>query len=567
VNKVVSKLRIPFFLSFVIIVFIKSAMSEVIHFLGEDKKANKMTMTSVKKRGKWGKRISFSLRSVEVNPSERNDFFGDGDFQDLSFFKMSSTDEANKPRLPYLALFLKGRPSDFEIRTLKGEPAYIKNILPKPNLELPCRCLKKGDNVKLLNRRIYEKSRKRTYQIEYLGDFRGLPISRLKLYPSFYQAEKRTLKVFPQIKFSVFHKKENLKAFHKVDELLEQTEINNKYIVVGPERFFEALQTWKQWKEKQGLDIEFYALEAIGNTSKDIKNFLHKKYKKEKFTWSLLIGHEEIMPTEYVETNSHDKTPSDLKYFTMGGPRDEIPDVYYGRFVVDSIQDIESQVRKIIEFEKRSFQDRSGFNRQVGIASDEGFDPSDVEYLDQMQSPLKKSFNLKIFKFLQEKRNSTPENINKVLTKGAIWLNYIGHGEGSTWPSLNARSYHSNDVKNIKSEGRVKPIIIDVACQNGRFSYENRLGERFLNEIAGRDTSIGAVAYYGGSVDISWHPPAKMAVAINTIMAKGKHHRLGKLLFDGQMELFKNHSDKKEVTDNLKWYHLFGDPSLWIKLN
>ena len=134
------------------------------------------------------------------------------------------------------------------------------------------------------------------------------------------------------------------------------------------------------------------------------------------------------MPTEYVETNSHDKTPSDLKYFTMGGPRDEIPDVYYGRFVVDSIQDIESQVRKIIEFEKRSFQDRSGFNRQIGIASDEGFDPSDVEYLDQMQDPLKKSFNLKIFKFLQEKRNSTPENINKILTKGAIWLNYIGLG-------------------------------------------------------------------------------------------------------------------------------------------
>ena len=139
------------------------------------------------------------------------------------------------------------------------------------------------------------------------------------------------------------------------------------------------------------------------------------------------------MPTNYVKTGSHDKTPSDLGYFTMGGKRDYIPDVFYGRFVVDSIQDLEVQGSKKYQFEQGSYGDKSGYKRQIGIASDEGYDPTDVEYLKDMQEPLEKAFGMKPYKFLQEKINSTPENINKVLSKGAVWLNYIGHGEGSTW--------------------------------------------------------------------------------------------------------------------------------------
>ncbi|MEE2744581.1 MAG: C25 family cysteine peptidase [Bdellovibrionota bacterium] len=555
------------FLLLVILLFSELAQSEVVHFFDQEGRPNRMTMSSIKNRGFKGKRINFFLRSMEVNDVLANDYFVADKFQDVSFYKLSSTDEVDKPKLPYMAIFLKGKPTDFKINISRGEVSVVKDLLPKPNLELPCRCLKTGDYVKPLDWDIYKNSRKKLYEVEYLGDFKGLPISRLKLYPTLYEADRKVLKVFPNIKFNIFHRSQDLEASHKIDDLLDLARLNKKFVVVGPERFFEALVPWRDWKEKQGFEIDFFAIEEIGTRAKDVKKFLHRLYKKEKFTWSLLIGHEEIMPTEYVKTNSHDKTPSDLNYFTMGGKSDSIPDVYYGRFVVDSVQDLESQIKKIIKFESKSFEDLSGLRRQIGIASDEGYDPTDVEYLEQMQSPLKNSFNLNIYKFLQENGNSTPENINKVLTKGAVWLNYIGHGEGSTWPSLNLRSYHSNDIKNIDSEGRVKPVIIDVACQNGRFSYENRLGERFLNEFKGENALIGAVAYYGGTVDISWHPPAKMAVEINKILAKGKVNQLGKLLFEGQMELFKKHSNKSEVIDNLKWYHLLGDPSLLINLN
>jgi len=524
-----------------------------------------MTIADIKNRGFLGKRVRFSLKSANLMDSEGNKFLGDGKFTDLIFPRLKNTDEINKPRLPYLTLFMEGKPKDFIVDVREGPTKKVANILPRPNLKLPCRCLKEGDDIEPLDRKVYESAIEELYEIDYLGDFRGIEISRIKLYPSRYDGREKELIVYPTIEFSIFDKSKDIVATHEVRDLLELDSVTNKkFVVVGPERFFEALNPWKNWKEEQGFEVKLVPLEGLGQSPKDIRSFFRSEYKREAFSWALLLGHEKIMPTNYVKTDSHDKTPSDLGYFTMGGLRDNIPDVFYGRFVVDSLQDLEVQVLKTIQFEKGAYSNKSGYKRQIGIASDEGFDPTDVEYLKNMQTPLERAFGIQSYKFLQEKINSTPENINRVLNKGAIWLNYIGHGEGSTWPSLHSRSYHSNDIKSIDGKGMVKPIIIDVACQNGRFSFDNRLGERFLNETKGEDSLIGAVAFYGGSVDISWHPPAKMAVIINQILAKGKSTYLGKLLFNGQMELFKKHSTKKEVIDNLKWYHLLGDPSLRI---
>ena len=548
-----------------LILFSNQALSETIYFDESSGLNNRMTISTIKNRSFLGKRVRFSLKSASLKDSEDNKLLGEGKFTDLIFSNLKNTDEINKPRLPYLALFVEGKPSDFIVDVREGSSQTIKNILPRPNLKLPCRCLKEGDDIEPLDKKVYENERAELFEIDYLGDFRGVELSRVKLFPSRYVGRDKELIVYPNIEFSIFDKSKDIVATHEVKDLINLgADINKKFIVVGPERFFEALGPWKKWKDEEGFEIKLVPLEGLGETAKDIKSFFRSEYKKEAFSWALLLGHEEIMPTNYVKTDSHDKTPSDLAYFTMGGLRDYIPDVFYGRFVVDSLQDLEVQVLKTIQFEKGAYDNQSGYKRQVGIASDEGYDPTDVEYLKSMQTPLEKAFGIRPYKFLQEKINSTPENINKVLNQGAIWLNYIGHGEGSTWPSLHSRSYHSDDIKSIDGKGQVKPVIIDVACQNGRFSFDNRLGERFLNETKGKDLLIGAVAYYGGSVDISWHPPAKMAVIINQILAKGKSTHLGKLLFNGQMDLFKKHSTKKEVVDNLKWYHLLGDPSLRI---
>ena len=145
-------------------------------------------------------------------------------------------------------------------------------------------------------------------------------------------------------------------------------------------------------------------------------------------------------------------------------------------------------------------------------------------------------------------------------------MNYIGHGSGTSWASLNSGEYQSEDIQGIQAQVR-RPVIIDVSCQNGRFKNEGRLGERFQNEHIG-NIPIGAVAYYGGSVDISWHPPAKMAVLIAQLVAQKNIPTLGQLLLAGQLKLLKDNASVKEVKDNFTWYHLLGDPTMrlpWAK--
>ncbi|MFZ8934699.1 MAG: C25 family cysteine peptidase, partial [Bacteriovoracaceae bacterium] len=142
-------------------------------------------------------------------------------------------------------------------------------------------------------------------------------------------------------------------------------------------------------------------------------------------------------------------------------------------------------------------------------------------------------------------------------------VNYIGHGSGNSWISINRGEFHSDNVKSLKSN-IVKPIVIDVSCQNGRFNYEGRLGERFMNETR-FSKPIGAVAFYGGSVDISWHPPAVMAVKISELFAQKTIETLGDLLLQGQVELLKSYSDGDMAKENLVWYHLLGDPALRLQ--
>ena len=77
-----------------------------------------------------------------------------------------------------------------------------------------------------------------------------------------------------------------------------------------------------------------------------------------------------------------------------------------------------------------------------------------------------------------------------------------------------------------------------------------------------RGVMAGARAYYGGNVDISWHPPAVMAVGIGKARAQADYKYLGQVLLAGQLYLLETYEDLPAAIENLTWYHLQGDPSL-----
>jgi len=505
-------------------------------------------------------KIKFLIPSFKSEEDKTYGILND-EFSSVEVEGMENTKEVSKASLPYYSFIVKGAPSEFKVNLKKGKAFTVKGLRPSPARELPCRCAKDKNLDPNINIFKYEEGRG-LYTIEYLGDFRGEKLSKVTVSPAKYRNSK--FEIYPELELSLSKVKGGGINFN-TNELDSEVLANKNYLMVAASHLVKATNKLADYKRSQGFKVKVVDLKTVGKTSEKLKSFLHEEYRRNGYSFALLVGHEETMPTEYKSTSSDAETPSDTAYFTMGGSGDIIPDVFYGRIVADTEKDVLNQLKKIKEYDAKSYVQSQGRNHFVGIASDEGSNPSDVEYMESYHAEFKDVFGTKASLYLQERSNSNSRNINKALNEGAHWLSYIGHGSGDSWSSVNRGDYNSGHIKDL-NPGIVKPVIIDVACQNGRFSYEGRLGERFMNETK-NGKPIGAVAYYGGSVDISWHPPAVMAKGINKAIAKDGFNTLGEALLKGQLHLLEKYDDREAAVENLIWYHLFGDPSMKISFN
>jgi len=287
---------------------------------------------------------------------------------------------------------------------------------------------------------------------------------------------------------------------------------------------------------------------------------IKQAYTEKGIDFVIIIGDESTIPMFRVSTSGSGSTPSDLKYYTMDGATDYVPDVYASRIVAPNAASVTAQLAKSIEYEQRAWGSNKNSNRFIGIASNEGSNPSDDQYVKAIEAKFSEVLQSEIVHLWQNDRvNSNPTVLNANLNSGAGWLTYLGHGSGTSWASMNV-TYSTTHVAQMSNRASVKPIIIDVACMNGKL-VNNYLGSSFLSA---NGNAFGAVAYYGGSVNISWHPPAVMAQGIAFEHLTKHYTHLGQALLAGQLYLAGKWTRQEEVIDNFEWYHLQGDPGLNI---
>ncbi len=459
----------------------------------------------------------------------------------------------NSPQVLGKSYLLKGHPSDFTVKVQMGDEARLIGVIPPLVPKYPCRCEEKQA---IRWQRPGKKDRVTSYRLEFLGDFRGIPLTKLTLFPM-HTENGRNLLVYPRAVYQVLGRK--TVSLFNWQQSWSSTRAGKDMLLIGRQDLLKAMAPWKKRRQAEGLTIREISFKSDTMELAQLQAEVHKAYQTKAFHYAYLIGDENHLIPFYRKTTYDEQTPTDLPLFLMGGANDAVPDVLSGRLPANTPGEVAIVLNKILSYDN-SMKKGAPWRRlnAVGIASDEGYNPTDVEYMEKMMSPLQDSFSTRVKYFFQKNVNSDPELINREINDGTYWLNYIGHGSGDSWSSVNQRPYYSEDVKNLNQKGTY-PIIIDVACQNGRFNREGRLGETFiLNQFQ------GAVAYLGGSVDISWHPPAVMAVGINQGMAARKYETLGEVIFAGQMHLMKEFNSRAEALENFIWYHLLGDPSLVI---
>lgn len=496
----------------------------------------------------------FSEKDVSLFPLR------DG-FQSLEFKNFELFQKPGSAGVPYKSFLVVGKPSELRFKVKKGKGHLFSGIKAAPAPEKPCRCLKdlKSTNTYFIDELAYYANKSDVLKVDYIGDYRGTPISKVTLKPAIQTRDG--LMVYEGLEVVV-----SGKSSVRVDESLFRSKSSKgPFLVVTASKLRASAQEFVDYKKSLGHQVDFFVYEEVATNAETLKAFIAKKYAQRGYRYATLIGHEGLLPAMRVFTSNDPNTPSDYPYFAFGGNGDSLPDIHYGRLVADSNREVSGQIFKIKEHQLKSWKDKSGSKRTIGIASNEGWDPTDVEYIKEMLSPLRAAFAWSEDYFFQDDTKSTARNINKSLNRGARWFNYIGHGSGTSWSSINREEYTSDNTRDLKS-GAVKPVIIDVACQNGKFTYEGKLGERFMNaDDQGRPA--GAVAYFGGSVDISWDPPAVMARSISQELSRARGTELYEVILKGQLHLLQNYGDTEAAKENLLWYHLFGDPSLVVGEN
>lgn len=473
--------------------------------------------------------------------------------QDVSFTKIIPEKDfqlqkkLGAPEIPVKSFLVSGKATDIKVQidTILGK--RIENFYPYPAQKEKCRCPEDEKYQFSYSPSSYQQ-RGTKPTIKYLGSFRGKDVSQVVVPLAAFDYYNKSLQLFSEVKVSI--NKAPFKA---------PLASNKKYLIVGSDELINASEAFIRWKQDHGFQVFTARISRLANTKNLVKDIIQDYYDREKISFVLFLGDELGLPM-FMRYTAGGETPSDLPYFLLEpeNPDDHVADVFYGRIPFNDSEQVRLSLEKSIRYEQESYYAKKQSN-SIGIASNEGTAPSDDEYVRNILQEFEK-IGFKSNYLFQNDPLSNPQQLNILFNEGARWMIYMGHGSGQSWTSMYS-SYSVNDISGIDNETKSKPIIIDVACQNGRL-LDGYLGTSIFKKW---DTSYGVTAFLGGTVNISWHPPAIMATGIASNHVENNYRYLGEAIFSGQFYLAENYEDTEAVIDNWEWYHLQGDPSLNIQ--
>lgn len=524
--------------------------------------------------------IKLSVPAVDIDAAARG-------YQELSASGLTPIGQEGNPAVLGNGAMIavpQGYEAKLTIVTQAHQDVANVNVVP---FQRKCRCDKKeaAKNSFAVNEKTYQSTGffpAQVAQLEKVGKLQGVDLVRVALHPLQMEMTTKTLRVTHDLAVRVdFIRTGNAATIllpKTLHQLLDRATVNGEslrsvnavptgetMLIITADELKGALSHYLDWQRQKGITPYVTTLTEAGGSIEAVKEYIQKFYNAQntKPTYLLLVGSNTKLPSFRKKVTFEDQiAASDYPLSLLSGD-DIIPDVLFGRLLADTPEEVKVQTDRWISYEKSPERGATWYKKGTTIASSEGDKPSDVDYAEEIQSALKAHTYTAVDQFYQGNDNATFANFSAALSEGRSWITYIGHGSGTSWGSTNDAI---NVARLAKLENRDRlPVLIDVACLNGDFAnLAMPFGRAFVsNTKNGRP--IGGVAYYGGSVSISWNPPAIMATAIaKQHFEKGLHH-LGDSLLAGHLHVIEKLGNGDEAQDNLTWYNLFGDPSLVMR--
>lgn len=413
-----------------------------------------------------------------------------------------------------------------------------------------------------------------------LRDFRA---QNLMVYPYAYNPVTKTLRVYTDLRISV--KKisdngENQKVSHRKSNTIDpevKAAYKNRFInyssaakydfideegsmlVVCVDEYTEALQELVDWKNISGRPTTMVEVSETG-VQNNLKSYLEEYYEANPdFTYLLLVGEYDNLPPMQLNVRS------DNGYGMLEGD-DYYEEIYVGRLSVNSVEDAENQVKKIIHYERDMEESATWLSRAAGIAADEGTGhngEADYVHMNYIADTLKHYTYTEVSQHYAYVNSPTAAGIREDINEGTSVANYCNHGSPTSWA---VTDFDNDDIALLENDYRL-PFVWSVACNNGQFDVGECFGEAWMratNITTGAPT--GAVGGMFSWISQPWIPPMYGQDEMNAILTEwreGYKHTLGGASVNGNQFVLDMSPEDYGSTHN-SWI-LFGDPSMMLR--
>ena len=412
-------------------------------------------------------------------------------------------------------------------------------------------------------------------------DYRG---QNLLVYPYAYNPVTKTLRVYTDISISVkeisddginkkvSHRKNNA-VTSEFDASYKRRFINyqndtrdfmideGEMLVVCVDKYMDVLQKLVDWKNISGRPTKMVASSVTGK-DESLKNYLAGYYKENpNLTYVLLVGEHIDLPAHKMNGGCSDN------YYGMLDGDDYYEDVFVGRLSVKDMADAETQVDKIIYYERDIDETATWLSKGAGIAAMEGtghFGEYDYVHVDCIRDTLLNYTYTDISKHYDKVNAPTVEGLVERFNEGVGIINYCNHGTVSSWT---VTGFNNDNIHQLTNDYML-PFIWSVACDNGAFNYEECFAEAWMsatNPATGAPT--GAVGGMFSSILQPWRPPMygqDEMVAILAEWREGYKHTLAGASCNGNMYILDVTKDETGPETHNTWI-LFGDPSMMLR--
>ena len=437
--------------------------------------------------------------------------------------------------------------------------------------------------------------------IQVVGTMRGYRIAKLTVAPVKYNPVRNKIQVYNDITLEVtfpgadlaLTKEIKSKTYSPYFDFVGSYMMNKgvsdypdhpdltrypiKYVIVADRMFEGYLSEFIEWKTKKGFDVVLAYTDEIGATTSAIQSYLHGLYnaatpEDPAPSFILFVGDTPQIPAY---TGQATNKVTDLYYTSVDG--DYFPEMYYGRFSAQRVEQLLPQIEKTLYYEQYQFSDPSYLNRATLIA---GWD----SYWNQQIAQPTIRYGLEYW--FNENNNYTevypyygPDDYDGCYDDDKVsvsMINYTAHCSETVWgtPALS-----SSTISRMNNED-FYPLAIGNCCLSGSFGYGECVGESWV-----RADKKGAVCYIGSAPNTYWYEDAWWAMGAYHItdnilgqtpeytqttmgsydaMHLGGYVTTGGLTFCGNLAVTEacNHQWSTAALYYWEAYNVLGDPSL-----